>query len=95
LVESLKLIASQPFADIDKQAGIKNRLSGKRRKPAKVLQVNVFLYHFYGTPVIQTELVLDNQSRYHRADVYTFTPGARIKLPAINGCKRIPGNQCG
>jgi hypothetical protein len=43
-IECFKLIASQPFADIDKQAGIKNRLGGKTRQPAKVLQVNVFLY---------------------------------------------------
>ncbi len=28
LVESFKLLVSQPFADIDKQTGIKNRLGG-------------------------------------------------------------------
>ena len=66
--------------------------SGLSRELAKVTLVNVFLYHFYGTPVVKTKLVLNNQGRYHRTDGYTYTTNPRIEHRTRNARKRIPGN---
>ncbi len=91
----LQLLASHSFAKHNKQAGIKNWAEGKLFQSTKILQVQIFTYHFNCTLVIQTQLELNYHGCYNGSNINNLSAIGVIQLLTKNLRKFIPWYQIG